>query len=108
MAVPSAYDIEQVRQRYGARATPAQVAKILGCCEADVRAILFPTPVDQPEPSPSAPSFPWNDRNLRLSALMFEMECSVEDVAKAIGCTVEEATRRRRQVVAANRKAVMA
>ena len=41
MAVPSAYDIEQVRQRYGARATPAQVAKILGCCVDDVRAIMF-------------------------------------------------------------------
>lgn len=108
MAVPSAYDIERYRQRYGARATPAQIAKMLKCCERDVHAIMFPAPVDQPEPSPSAPSFPWDDRNLRLSALMFEMECSVEDVAKAIGCTVEDATRRRRQVVAANHKAVAA
>lgn len=105
MPAPSAHDIEQVRRRYGARATPAQVAKILGCCVDDVRAIMFPPAPPEPVASsaPPAPAFEWDDRALRLSALMFEMECPAEDVAKAIGCSISEAHRRHREVVAANR-----
>lgn len=38
----SQVEVDQMRQRLGLRATPAQVAKALGRCEADVRAIMFP------------------------------------------------------------------
>lgn len=33
-------EVNEARHKLGARATPAQIAKVLGRCEADVRAIL--------------------------------------------------------------------
>lgn len=70
----SAFEVEQMRQRLGTRATPAQIAKALGRCEADVRAIMFPQPEEQPAPVKVEPLVfdqPWTDHEIRLLTLMY-------------------------------------
>lgn len=88
----SAFEVEQMRQRLGARATPAQIAKALGRCEADVRAIMFPQPEEQPAPVKVEPLVfdqPWTDHEIRLLTLMYaEMGCTADACSKALNRTL--------------------
>lgn len=81
-------EIDQMRQRLGARATPAQIAKALGRCEADVRAIIFPAPVEpKPQQTGMAPqtSRPWSETDLSILRLMYcEAGATAEACAYAL------------------------
>lgn len=95
----SAYEVEQARARLGARATPAQIAKMLGRCEADIRAIMFPASKNDPEPIPEAAwGAPWSIQDQKLLQLMYiEMGCTAEQTASALGRTVDAVHRRVRK-----------
>lgn len=89
MPVPSAYDIEQMRQRYGERATPAQIAKMLRCCEADVKAALAPVAQVQAQTADEGegPRFKWTPETEKLARLMREMGKSSAEIGAAVGCS---------------------
>ena len=81
-------DIEKARQSIGPRATPSMIAKALGRCEADVRAIMFPAPVEpKPQQTGMAPqtSRPWSETDLSILRLMYcEAGATAEACAYAL------------------------
>lgn len=98
----SAFEVEQMRQRLGARATPFQVAKALGRCEADVRAIMFPPAEEPNEPAKITKILfdqPWTDHEIRLLTLMYaEMGCTAEACAQALSRTLNATNARIRKL----------
>lgn len=81
-------EIDAVRGKLGSRATVAQIAKMIGRCEADVRAVLSP----EASPVASAPrgassSFKWTDSNKRLAGLMREAGATSDEIGRAVGCS---------------------
>lgn len=97
----SAFEVEQMRLHLGARATPAQIAKALGRCESDVRAIMFPQPEKQAAPLKVAPLVfdqPWTDHEIRLLTLMYaEMGCTADACSKALNRTLSATNARIRK-----------
>ena len=81
-------DIEDARQKLGSRATPAQIVKMLGRCEADVKAVLTPVAEIKPVPIEAEESnrFRWTPEAEALADLMREMGKSSGQIAAALGC----------------------
>lgn len=86
-------EIDQMRQRLGSRATPAQIAKALGRCEADVRAIMFPPQIEpRVQQTGMAPETarPWTDTDLSILRLMYcEAGATAEACAHALNRSAE-------------------
>jgi len=75
----------------GPRATPAQIAKALGRCEADVRAIMFPER-EEPAPPLAAPNpaalRSWTDTDMSILRLMYcEAGATADACAHALNRT---------------------
>lgn len=90
-------EIERVRRRLGSRATAAQIAKITGRCETDVRAVLSfeQTALRELSPSPARPEppAPWTSEDVRrLRTMYVERGLSAEACAAALNRT-DEATK---------------
>ena len=81
-------EIDAVRGKLGSRATVAQIAKMLGRCEADVKAVLTPATEIKPVAAEAEESgrFRWTPEAETLADLMREMGKSSGQIAAALGC----------------------
>ena len=81
-------DVEDAREKLGSRATPAQIAKMLGRCEADVKAVLTPATEIKPVAAEAEESgrFRWTPEAETLADLMREMGKSSGQIAAALRC----------------------
>lgn len=91
----STAEIEAVQQRLGARATPAQIAKQLGRCEADVRAVMMPAASIAASPATEAVALParvaathprWDEDRRALAHKMLAAGFSSSEIGQAMGC----------------------
>lgn len=77
-------EIDAVRGKLGSRATVAQIAKMIGRCEADVRAVLSPPPQ---APVASSDGFRWTEHRVRLAGLMRDAGATSDEIGQAVGCS---------------------
>lgn len=83
-------EIDAVRGKLGSRATVAQIAKMIGRCEADVRAVLSPEAPIEAVPARTVPEQPrpqWDDRRIKLAHKMRAAGLNSAEIGEAVGCS---------------------